>query len=97
MGLIEFFTKRKPERTDIEEPNSPIFIMGGQSVRFLSTQAIVTADVAQRESPQLYRITKFIASSVQSVPWYCEEDPEVNASERLGASKIKALNDLLKS
>jgi len=97
MGLIEFFTKRKPERTEIEEPNSPIFIMGGQSVRFLSTNAIVTADVAQRQSPQLYRITNFIASSVQSVPWYCEEDPEVNASERLGASKIKALNDLLKS
>jgi len=97
MRIVDWLTKRKPDRVETDEPASPIYIMGGQPVRFLSNQAIATADVAQRKSPQLYRITNFIASSVQSVPWYCEEDPEVNVSERLGASKLKALNDLLKS
>lgn len=96
MGLLDFFTKAKPERLPSEEPLSPIYVMGGQPVRFLSSVAIVTADQAQRESPQLYRITNFIASSVQAVPWYCEADPDVVGSERLGASKIKAINDLLK-
>jgi phage portal protein BeeE len=97
MAFTEWFTKKKPDRSDADEPSSPIYIMGGQSVRFLSTKAIATADVAQRESPQLYRITNFIASSVQSVPWYCEPDPETNVSERPGNSKIKAINELLKS
>ena len=98
MGLMEFFQKKKPERTDAEEPMSPIYVMGGQSVRFLSGVAVATADVAQRESPQLYRITNFIASSVQSVPWYCEEDPTTeNITDRASPGKIKKINELLKS
>jgi phage portal protein BeeE len=97
MAFGDWFIKRKPDRPDSDEPQSPIYIMGGQSVRFLSQAAVMTADVAQRKSPQLYRITNFIASSVQSVPWFCEEDPEVNSSERLGAAKIKAINEVLKS
>ena len=36
----------------------------------------MTADVAQRTVPQLYRITNFVASAVQSVPWFCEADPD---------------------
>ena len=97
MGLFEFFQKKKPERSDADEPMSPIYVMGGQSVRFLSNAAVVTADVAQRESPQLFRITNFIASSVQSVPWFCEQDPNVNLSDRAPPGKVKAINDLLKS
>jgi phage portal protein BeeE len=92
-----WFTKKKPDRIDTDEPQSPIYVMSGQSVRFLSAQAVMTAGDAQRKSPQLYRITNFIASSVQSVPWYCEPDPDANISEQPGASKIKAINDLLKS
>lgn len=97
MGVFDFLTKKKPDREDQDEPQSPIYVMAGQSVRFLSQQAIWTADVAQRKSPQLYRITNFIASSVQSVPWFCEADPDAVAHEQLGRSKIKAINDLLKS
>jgi len=97
MSLVEWFTKKKPERADNDEPQSPIYVMGGQPVRFLSTTAIITADAAQRISPQLYRITNFIASSVQSVPWFCEADPGTKVSEQAPAGKIKALNDLLKS
>jgi len=97
MAFADWFTKKKPERNESDEPSSPIYIIGGQSVRFLSQKAIATADVAQRESPQLYRITNFIASSVQSVPWFCEADPDVNSSERVGNSKVKAINELLKS
>src|SRR6187397_2597979 len=97
MGFGDWFTKKKPDREDSDEPNSPIYIMGGQSVRFLSSKAIATADVAQRESPQLYRITNFIASSVQSVPWFCEADPNTQVSEQAAPGKIKAINELLKS
>jgi len=97
MAFTDWFTKKKPDREVSDEPNSPIYIMGGQSVRFLSSKAIATADVAQRESPQLYRITNFIASSVQSVPWFCEADPNTQVSEQAAPGKIKAINELLKS
>lgn len=89
--------KKKPDRDATEEPVSPIFLMGGQSVRFLSQAAVTTAEVAQRRNPQLYRITNFVASSVQSVPWYCEADPDVVAMEQAGASAIKKINELLRS
>src|SRR5262245_48650932 len=70
--LPAIFTKRAPERSPQEEPFSPIYVVGGQPVRYLSQGAIKTAEEAQKKSPQLYRITNFIASAVQSVPWYCE-------------------------
>jgi len=89
--------KKRPERDASDEPISPIVVLGGQPVRFLSPIAVATADVAQRESPQLYRITNFIASSVQAVPWFCEPDPDVKVSEQASAGKIKAINNLLKS
>ena len=97
MSFLDIFRKAKPEREAADEPQSPIVIMGGQPVRFLSGKAIATADVAQRESPQLYRITNFIASSVQAVPWFCEADPDAKISEQAPPGKIKAINDLLKS
>jgi phage portal protein BeeE len=97
MGFFDFITKKKPDRDAADEPMSPIYVMGGQAVRFLSQRAVMTADVAQRKSPQLYRITNFIASSVQAVPWFCEADPDAIDSERAGPSKIKAINNLLKS
>jgi hypothetical protein len=76
---------------------SPIFIMKGQPVRFVSNAAVITAEVAQKTSPQLYRITNFIASSVQSVPWFCEVDPDVVKSEQASPGVIKSINALLKS
>ncbi|MBO4228437.1 phage portal protein [Bradyrhizobium neotropicale] len=97
MSFLDIFRKKAPERPASDEPVSPIYVMSGQAVRFLSPAAVMSADVAQRKSSQLYRITNFVAASVQSVPWYCEPDPNVIAAERAGASKIKAINDLLKS
>ncbi|MGY3615678.1 phage portal protein [Bradyrhizobium sp. USDA 10063] len=97
MSLLDLFRKAKPERLETDEPVSPIHFMGGVPVRFLSSAAVEAADVAQRKNPQLYRITNFVASSVQAVPWFCEQDPNVIASERAAATKIKAINDLLKS
>ncbi|KRR21347.1 hypothetical protein CQ14_06775 [Bradyrhizobium lablabi] len=97
MALLDIFRKKAPDRPAADEPISPIVIMGGQQVRFLSNAAVVAADVAQRQNPQLYRITNFVASSVQAVPWFCEADPDVVAAERAGNAKIKAINDLLKS
>jgi phage portal protein BeeE len=98
MGLMELFTKRKPDRGPGDEPISPIYVMGGQSVRFLNQAAIVTAESAQRKNPQLYRITNFVASSVQSVAWFCEADPTIdNVTDRAAPNKVKAINDLLTS
>ena len=89
--------KKAPVRPASDEPISPIFTLGGQAVRFLNQQAIVAADVLHRTNPQLFRITQFIATSVQSVPWFCEPDPDVVKTEQAGASQIKAINELLKS
>jgi phage portal protein BeeE len=98
MGVFDrLFAKAAPERSPADVPDSPIFVMAGQSVRLLSSAAVGTADSALRNSPQLYRITNFIASSVQAVPWRVEPDPDVNGSERAAATTIKALNALLKS
>ena len=90
------FTKKKPERPVSDEPESPIFVMAGRSVRLLPPMAAMTAEIAQRKSPQLYRITNYVASAVQSVPWFCEQDPDVVAMEQAGPAKVKAINDLLK-
>jgi phage portal protein BeeE len=97
MGWLDLLTKRAPQRSVDDEPVSPVFVFAGQPVRFLSSAAVMTADAAQRRSPQLYRITNFVASAVQSVPWFCEADPDLVAMERAPATKIKAVNDLLKS
>jgi len=92
-----WFTKKPPKREASEEPLSPIFTIAGQPVRFLSTNAVMSAEEAQRSIPQLYRVTHLIASSAQAIPWFCEEDPNVLASERAKPNAIKAINSLLKS
>lgn len=97
MSWFDFLIKKRPDRSGSDEPVSPIYVMSGQPVRFLTPAAVMAADVAQRKSPQLFRITHYVASAVQSVPWFCEADPTIVASERAGASKIKPINDLLKS
>jgi phage portal protein BeeE len=97
MALRDFiFTKKKPVRSVSDEPESPIFVMAGRSVRLLPPAAAFVAETAQRKSPQLYRITNYVASAVQSVPWFCEKDPDVVAMEQAGPAKIKQINDLLK-
>jgi hypothetical protein len=48
--LLDYFRKAKPERPPSDEPISPIVVMSGQPVRFLSGAAIMTAEVAQRKS-----------------------------------------------
>lgn len=98
MGLFkQIFAKKAPERPPTDEPVSPVYVMSGQAVRFISPLASMTAETAQRKSSQLYRITNYVSCAVQSVPWYCEPDPDVIASEQAGASDIKAINALLKS
>jgi len=95
--MWSWFTKKPPKREVAEEPVSPIFTIGGQPVRFLTPTAIQGAEEAQRSIPQLYRVTHLVASSSQAIPWYCEADPDVPASERANPGAVKALNSLLKS
>ena len=96
MAWYDFMTKAKPVRSEGDEPDAPIYI-GGQPVRLLSSKAIITSEVAVRTVPQLFRVTNFVASSVQSVPWYCEPDMDLIKSERASPSVIKPINNLLKS
>jgi phage portal protein BeeE len=95
--MLSYLFKKAPERIASDEPVSPIYFMAGQPVRFLSSAAAMTAEIAVRKVPQLYRITNFVSSAIQSVPWYCEVDNDVVAMEQAGASSIKAINSLLKS
>jgi phage portal protein BeeE len=97
MSFFNLLFKKKPDRSESDEPISPVFQIAGTPIRVISSTAVATADVAQRKVPQLYRITNFVASSVQSVPWYCDVDPDVNKSEQASATDIKAINAVLKS
>jgi phage portal protein BeeE len=97
VSLLEYLFKKRPDRNASDEPLSPVYMMAGQSVRFLSSNAVTAVDVLQRKSPQLFRITHYVSSSVQSVPWFAEADPDVPKDERAGATAIKALNNLLKN
>jgi Phage-related protein len=96
MGWMDFLRKAKPVRPESDEPDSPMYV-GGQPVRLLSSTAIMSAETAVRRVPQLFRITNFVASAVQSVPWYCEEDSDLLKSERAAPTAIKPINNLLKS
>lgn len=92
-----FNTKAKPVRPESDEPISPIIHISGQPVRFVSAGATMTIDVALRKCPQLFRVTHLLGTSVQFVPWKCEADPNVIASEQAKPGDIKAINALLKS
>jgi phage portal protein BeeE len=99
-GAMNFFNmlfKKKPDRPESDEPVSPVFQIGGQPIRLINMSAALSIEAAYRRVPQLYRITHFIASSVQSVPWYCDVDPDVTASDQAKATDIKAINKVLKS
>ena len=87
MALRDWFTKKKPDATGHRRAAIP-HLHHGRPVGSLSVRPrrLSTADVAQRKSPQLYRITNFVASSVQSVPWFCEADPDAKAV-RAGAAR----------
>jgi phage portal protein BeeE len=95
--MWNWLVKKPPVRSPSEEPISPIFTIANQPVRFISPGAIMTAEEAQRRIPQLYRVTHLVASSSQVVPWFCEADENVPASERANSGAIKAITALLKS
>ena len=97
MSWYNWFAKKAPERPPSDEPTSPIYFIAGTPVRFLSSAAVMTAEEALRKCPQLFRVVNYVSASVQSVPWYCEADPDVIAAERAPATTIKAINAVLKS
>jgi hypothetical protein len=97
MSWLNWLIKQPPVRPPQDEPTSPIYFIAGTPVRFLSSAAVMTAEEALRKCPQLFRVVNYVSASVQSVPWFCEADPDVNASERAPATTIKAINSVLKS
>lgn len=86
MSWRDWFIKAQPARSPSDEPVSPIVTIAGQPIRFLSFESIMTAEVAQRKSPQLFRVTNFVSAAVQAVPWYVELEPE-NGRDQLGSTK----------
>ena len=95
--LADLIIKKRPDRPASDEPRRPSTSWLDNRFGFLSTMAVGTSDEAFRKCPQLYRIANFVSATVQSVPWYCEADPDVVTMDRAGPSAVKAINDLLKA
>ena len=49
MALLEYLWKKKPDRKDSDEPDSPVFVVAGQSVRLLSLAEPAVALKSRRE------------------------------------------------
>jgi phage portal protein BeeE len=99
MGIFNnlFGEKAAPVRNDSDAPRSPVGAWGARSrIPVVAYQESISAESAMIH-PILFRIIHKIATSVQTIDWYCEADPTVPERERATASSIKKINDLLKS
>lgn len=99
MGIrdfIPFTRKAAPVREESADPGRPGAYRRGQ-VAIISYSDVVSADAALKH-PVIARCLNIIASAVQSVGWFAEEDPNASTEERAGKTRIIAsLNSLLQS
>lgn len=95
MGFLDRLFKARPERGANDAPRSPFRLYGG-SRNLISYKNVVAAEEAL-EHPIIFRCLNKIASSVQTVKWYCEADPDVPTGEQAGATIIKNINALLRA
>lgn len=96
MDVLKWFQKAAPVRPARDAPASPMYNWGGDKRVIITYAEAVTAELALQH-PIIFRALDKIAKSVSSVRWYAEADAELPASERAGATVIKALNSLLQS
>lgn len=99
MGIVEnlFGKKAAPVRNDSDTPKSPIGAWGARSrIPVVAYQESVSAESAMSH-PILFRVVHKIATSVQTIAWFCEQDPDVPEAERAPKNVVKKINDLLRS
>jgi phage portal protein BeeE len=96
-GFLSNLFKRGPDRRPSDQPASASSSnMRGAHRTLVSYENVIAAEAAL-EHPVVFRCLNKIAQSVQSVDWYCEEDPNVPPTQRAGAASIKAINAVLTS
>src|SRR5262245_10564090 len=96
MGLLDLFRKAAPVRNPADQPPSPIGVWDGERRQAVTYLESVKAEEALKH-PAIYRCLSKLCSATSSVDWYCEQDPDVPPSDRVGPSVIKAINSLLQS
>lgn len=94
--LVGRFFKAAPVRRASDTPLAPTTIRIGNNapIRIIQYDNALAANKALG-NPVTFRCLNKIATSVQTVSWYAEADPDVVANERAGATVIKELNALL--
>lgn len=93
MALLDFFFKAKPDRNPKDQPASPIASWGEQRLT-VSYMETIAAELALRH-PIIFRCLHKLGSTVSSVNWYAEPDPD--APENVTKKQLKDLNTLLQT
>lgn len=96
---LSFIFKAAPDRRPADTPPEPtiMYLGNGAGAMLVSHNQVLGAEAAMAH-PIVRRALDKIASSVQTVKWFAEEDPDARSSDRRSASgAIKDLNDLLRS
>lgn len=95
MGIRELFQwKAAPVRAPADDPGVPGVTRQGK-VTIITYPDVINAAEALRH-PVIGRCVDIIAKSVQSVAWFAEEDPQADAADRAGKTRIiSSLNSLL--
>lgn len=88
--------RARPDRKPSDQPASPVGAWNGTTRAAVQYQEVVLAEHALKH-PVIYRCLQKISSSVASVNWYAEADPDVPTAEQAGAGVIKKLNAVLQS
>jgi hypothetical protein len=97
MAWFNIFEKKAPERKPSDRPASPFAWFSSSVPRPLVSYENAIAAENAIAHPMIGRCLHKIASSVQTVAWYCEEDPDVPAIERASKMTIRAINSMLRS
>lgn len=96
MAWFNSFFKTAPERRASDDPGLPGVSRQGK-ITIITYPDVVNAAEALRH-PVIGRCLNIIATAVQSVNWYAEEDPDSTPTERTGnVRNIAAINNVLKS
>ena len=89
-------SKATPTRKPGEAPANPVARYKGSARHTVEYSNYIAAEMALQH-PVVFRCLHKLASSVQTVRWYAEQDMDVPQSERASAGAIKVLNNVLRS
>lgn len=95
--LLGRLFKAAPVRNANDAPRSPLGRWDRGNKKHVVEYRNSMAAERALDHPVTFRALHKIASSVQQVDWYCEQDPDLPESERASRTDVKAINNLLKS